>query len=48
LVLRGDPPSGVNYDHSKDYFQFAEDLVKYIRVSLIKNKNLNQIIILED
>lgn len=32
LVLRGDPPQGVeNYDFTKDYFQYAEDLIKYIR-----------------
>ena len=33
LALRGDPPQGVSYDPSNDYFQYAEDLVKYIRVS---------------
>lgn len=33
LALRGDPPQGVDhYDHSNDYFHYAEDLVKYIRV----------------
>jgi methylenetetrahydrofolate reductase (NADPH) len=32
LCLRGDPPQGItNYDSSNDYFQYAEDLVKYIR-----------------
>jgi methylenetetrahydrofolate reductase (NADPH) len=35
LALRGDPPQGtINYDSSKDYFQYACDLVKYIRVNL--------------
>ena len=32
LALRGDPPQGQMYDSSKDYFQSAYDLVKYIRV----------------
>ncbi len=32
LCLRGDPPQGIsNYDSSKDYFQYAEDLVRYVR-----------------
>jgi methylenetetrahydrofolate reductase (NADPH) len=32
LCLRGDPPQGTtNYDSSKDYFQYAEDLVRYVR-----------------
>jgi methylenetetrahydrofolate reductase (NADPH) len=32
LCLRGDPPQGVsNYDSSKDYFQYAEDLIRYVR-----------------
>ena len=39
LALRGDPPQGtINYDSSKDYFQYANDLVEYIRVKLISNK----------
>lgn len=32
LVLRGDPPQGSNYDYSNDFFTYAEDLVKYIKV----------------
>ncbi len=32
LALRGDPPQGTQYDSSNDYFQYAEDLVRYIRV----------------
>ena len=32
LALRGDPPQGQIYDSTKDYFQSACDLVKYIRV----------------
>ncbi len=32
LCLRGDPPQGKSdYDPSNDYFQYAEDLVKYVR-----------------
>lgn len=32
LCLRGDPPQGMsNYDPSNDYFQYAEDLVRYVR-----------------
>jgi len=32
LCLRGDPPAGLtNYDSSQDYFQYAEDLIKYVR-----------------
>lgn len=32
LCLRGDPPQGMmDYDFSNDYFQYAEDLVRYIR-----------------
>jgi methylenetetrahydrofolate reductase (NADPH) len=32
LCLRGDPPQGMKeYDSSKDYFQYAEDLVRYVR-----------------
>ena len=32
LVLRGDPPAGQeDYDWSKDPFQYAEDMIKYIR-----------------
>jgi methylenetetrahydrofolate reductase (NADPH) len=31
LALRGDPPQGTTYDPSNDYFQYAEDLVSYIR-----------------
>ena len=32
LCLRGDPPQGMTYyDSSKDYFQYAEDLIKYVR-----------------
>lgn len=34
LVLRGDPPQGMeDYDFSKDPFQYAEDMIKYIRLS---------------
>ena len=32
LCLRGDAPQGMkDYDSSKDYFQYAEDLVRYVR-----------------
>jgi methylenetetrahydrofolate reductase (NADPH) len=32
LCLRGDPPQGMkDYDSSKDYFQYADDLVRYVR-----------------
>ena len=32
LCLRGDPPQSMNnYDASNDYFQYAEDLIKYVR-----------------
>ncbi|MEW6183067.1 MAG: methylenetetrahydrofolate reductase [NAD(P)H] [Bacillota bacterium] len=32
LALRGDPPKGVqNYDHTKDDFRFAADLIRHIR-----------------
>ena len=32
LCLRGDPPNGIKeYDSSKDYFQYADDLVRYVR-----------------
>lgn len=32
LVLRGDPPQGLeDYDYSNDPFQYAEDMIKYVR-----------------
>lgn len=32
LALRGDPPQGTtNYDHTKDAFPYASDLVKHVR-----------------